>query len=75
MSSINLDGLPEPVVQSIQAMVAHLKEQYSTATETLSPLERMKRAAGGWSDDPVGLDEYLEEVRRSRSLDRLEPTE
>jgi len=75
MSSINLDGLPEPVVQSLQAMVAHLKLQYGKDQNGLAPLERMKRAAGGWNDDPEGLDAYLEEVRRGRGCDRLEPNE
>ena len=69
MSSANLDGLPDPVVQWIRAMVAQLKQQHAESGDASSPLERMKRAAGGWNDDPIGLDEYLEEVRRGRGRD------
>lgn len=70
MSTIDLDGLPEPVIQSLKAMVACLKQEYAKSSDALDPLERMKRAAGGWNDDSDGLEEYLEEVRRSRGHDR-----
>jgi hypothetical protein len=41
----------------------------------LLPLgEGIKRSAGGWGDDPEGLDAWLKEMRRSRKQDRPGPT-
>lgn len=31
--------------------------------------EGLRRSAGAWSDDPDGLDAYLEDNRRARQLD------
>ena len=39
----------------------------------LEPGEGIKRSAGTWSDDPNGVDEFLEEMQRLRKLDRKEP--
>jgi hypothetical protein len=36
----------------------------------LPPGEALRRAAGGWNDDPEGLDRWLEETRRLRHLER-----
>ena len=36
----------------------------------LSPEEAIRRSAGGWSDDPKGVDEFVEEMRRWRDMDR-----
>lgn len=33
----------------------------------LAPGEGLRRSAGGWSDDPQGLDEYLEWNRQQRN--------
>jgi hypothetical protein len=38
----------------------------------LSPQEALRRASGGWDDDPEGLDRWLEETRRLRHLERRE---
>jgi hypothetical protein len=38
----------------------------------LPPGEGIRRSAGGWSDDPEGLDRWLEETYRLRKLDRPE---
>jgi len=35
----------------------------------LPPGEGIRSSAGGWSDDPEGLDRFLEEVRRDRDAD------
>jgi hypothetical protein len=35
-----------------------------------SPLEALKRAAGSWSDDPEGLDRFLEWNRQQRKIGR-----
>lgn len=35
----------------------------------LPPGEGLLRAFGGWSDDPEGVDRFIEEVRRLRDLD------
>ena len=40
----------------------------------LPPAEAIRQSAGGWSDDPEGVDRFVEEMRRLRSLDRPEPT-
>src|SRR5438093_437020 len=37
-----------------------------------SPLEALKRAAGSWSDDPEGLDRFLEWNRQQRKINRRE---
>lgn len=34
------------------------------------PGEGIKRSAGSWSDDPDGVDQFLDEMRRLRKLDR-----
>jgi len=39
----------------------------------LSPEEAIRRSAGGWSDDPAGVDAFLVEMRRLRDLERPEP--
>lgn len=36
------------------------------AVKKLTPDESIRRAAGSWSDDPAGLDAYLESNRKSR---------
>ena len=41
----------------------------------LSPEEAIRRSAGGWSDDPEGVDRFVEEMRRLRSLERPETTQ
>lgn len=44
--------------------------------QTRAPFgEGFRRSAGAWADDPAGLDEYLDQNRRARSLDRpgIEP--
>jgi hypothetical protein len=35
----------------------------------LPPGEGIRTSAGGWSDDPEGLDRFLEEMRRARDAD------
>lgn len=38
----------------------------------LPPGEGIRRSSGGWADDPIGLDEFLEWNRQQRKLDRPE---
>jgi hypothetical protein len=38
----------------------------------LPPGEGIRRSAGGWSDDPEGLDEFLEWNRQQRKIGRPE---
>jgi hypothetical protein len=33
----------------------------------LSPEEAIRRSAGGWSDDPEGVDRFVEEMRLLRN--------
>jgi len=33
----------------------------------LSPKEAIRKSAGGWADDPEGVDRFVEEMRRLRS--------
>jgi hypothetical protein len=35
-----------------------------------SPFEALKRAAGSWSDDPEGVDRFLEWNRQQRKIER-----
>jgi hypothetical protein len=60
-------GLPEgeQVTVTLEAT-----PRLQTAPE--DPLEALKRAAGGWSDDPEGLDRYLEWNRQQRKVHRRE---
>lgn len=39
----------------------------------LSPEEAIRQSFGGWADDADELDRFLEDVRRGRMQDRLEP--
>ena len=63
-------GLPEGQQVTVTLQPA---TQHQTAPE--DPLEALKRAAGGWSDDPDGLDRFLEWNRQQRKLSRREPLE
>jgi hypothetical protein len=38
----------------------------------LTPEEAIRRSAGGWSDDPEGVDRFVEEMRQLRSMERPE---
>lgn len=61
-------GLPDG--QSVAVTVQPVEEQGRL------PLgEGIRRSAGAWSDDPAGLDQYLEQVRQAREQDRaaIEP--
>ncbi len=44
-------------------------------SQRLPPGEGIRRSAGAWADDPQGLEEYLEQLRRDREQDRppIEP--
>jgi hypothetical protein len=58
-------GLPEG-----QQVTVTLEPQKQTKDE--SSLEALKRAAGSWSDDPEGLDRFLEWNRQQRKINRRE---
>jgi hypothetical protein len=45
-----------------------------TVQPLLSPEEAIRRSAGGWSDDPEGVDQFVEEMRRLRNIERPERT-
>jgi hypothetical protein len=56
-------------------------QQVSVTLETVAPatsptsggaLESLRRAAGAWSDDPQGLDRFLEWNRQQRKVSRPE---
>jgi hypothetical protein len=63
----------EPGLPDGQA-VAVTVEPVGTATSPTSPeaMEGLRRSAGGWSDDPEGLDQYLEYLRQQRKVGRRE---
>ena len=42
------------------------------AAASVEPGEGLRRSAGAWSDDPRGLDEYLQWTRRQRKVARRE---
>ena len=54
-------GLPDG--QEVTVSVRPLPAKQDTSGEGL------RRSAGTWSDDPDGLDAYLEVIRRARQLD------
>jgi len=58
-------GLPDG--QEVRITVWPLEE-----AEKLPPGEGIRRSAGGWADDPTGLDEYLQWNRQQRKLSRPE---
>jgi hypothetical protein len=62
-------GLPDG--QGVTVTVQPLVEQ----TPRLPPGEGIRRSAGGWDDDPEGLDEYLKLIRKLRDEGRppIEP--
>ena len=63
-------GLPEG-----QQVTVTLEPAPRLQTAPEDPLEALKRAAGGWSDDPEGLDRFLEWNRQQRKLNRRDPLE
>lgn len=71
---IELEQQPQlPDGQAVSVTV----EPVSAATSPTSPqaLEALRRAAGAWSDDPEGLDRYLEWNRQQRKRGRPEMSE
>jgi hypothetical protein len=58
-------GLPDG--QQVTVMVEPMPRPGILAE---SPSEALKRAAGSWSDDPDGLDRFLEWNRQQRKIDR-----
>ena len=60
-------GLPDG--QRVTVMVEPVPQHEILAE---SPLEALKRAAGGWSDDPEGLDRFLEWNRQQQKMNRRE---
>ena len=58
-------GLPEGQQVSVTVQIVH-------APKRLPPGEGIRQSAGGWADDPAGLDEYLEWNRRQRKQERPE---
>jgi hypothetical protein len=58
-------GLPDG--QPVTVMVEPVPQPETLAE---SPLEALKRAAGGWSDDPEGVDQFLEWNRQQRKVHR-----
>jgi hypothetical protein len=73
MGTINVDGLPQPVVDWLTAMVIDLKGQYAQS-ERLPPGEGLRRAAGAWADaDEAEFNQWREETYKQRKLSRAEP--
>jgi hypothetical protein len=67
-SSIDLErpvGLPDG--QEVTVVV-----RPSNGVERRPPGEGLRRSAGAWSDDPAGLNEYLEWNRQQRKQSRPE---
>jgi hypothetical protein len=60
-------GLPDGQTVAVTVHPLHDKR--------LPSCEGIRRAAGAWADDPSGLDDYLEQLRRDRDQDRapIEP--
>lgn len=52
--------------------VAVTLETLPTPTPSAGALESLRRAAGAWSDDPDGVDRFLEWNRRQRNVSRAD---
>ena len=68
--TIELEGEPGlPDGQQVTVTVEPVPQQ-----ETIDegPREALRRAAGSWSDDPEGLDRFLEWNRQQRKINRRE---
>jgi hypothetical protein len=63
-------GLPEG-----QQVTVLLEPAPSQSAAGESPLEALKRAAGGWSDDPEGLERFLQWNRQQRKANRRDSLE
>ncbi|MSQ96013.1 MAG: hypothetical protein EXR98_15860 [Gemmataceae bacterium] len=59
-------GLPDG--QAVSVIVEPVVPKNNEAA-----FEALKRAAGSWADDPEGLEQYLEETRRQREVNRVIP--
>ena len=55
-----------------QQVTVKLEPAPQQQTVRVSSLEALKRAAGSWSDDPAGLDRFLEWNRQQRKINRRE---
>ena len=58
-----------PVGQQVTVMLEPAPQQPTMDDRSL---EALKRAAGSWSDDPEGLDRFLEWNRQQRKINRRE---
>lgn len=58
-------GLPDG-----QEVTVMLQASSRSTTSPLPPGEGIRRSAGAWGDDPVGLDAYIEWTRLQRKLQR-----
>jgi hypothetical protein len=66
--TIQLEQMPNlPDGQRVTIIVHPVMEP-----RQLEPGEGIRRSAGGWADDPMGLDEYLDWTRRQRKIGRGE---
>ncbi|MEX2025891.1 MAG: hypothetical protein WEH44_01300 [Pirellulaceae bacterium] len=57
-----------------QGQVVEVTLQPVANSERLSPGEGIRQSAGGWDDDPEGLQEFLEWNRAQRKVSRREST-
>jgi hypothetical protein len=60
-------GLPEGQQVTVRLEPAPKEQRFIEG-----PLGALKRAAGSWSDDPEGLDRFLEWNRQQRRINRRE---
>jgi len=66
-NAIELEGEPNlPDGQQVTVTVQPL------LSRALTPGEGLRRSAGGWNDDPAGLEAYLEWNRQQRKQSRRE---
>ena len=59
-------GLPEGQLVNVTV------ESIPSGEASLLPGEGIRRSAGAWSDDPEGLDEFLDWNRQQRKIGRRE---
>jgi hypothetical protein len=69
MQTLDVGGLPEPVVRNLQLLVDTFKEQFSAAK--LPPGEGLKQAAGAWADaDDAAFARWSAEMRAGRQSEQ-----
>ena len=72
MKSINVDGLPDPIIRSLTDFVERVRQHLEAPDQHLTPEQRLERAAGSWADCSDELDSWLDAMHQCRKRPRPE---